>query len=128
MAKTTTPHADAIAALGEEKRRLATRLAELERSLSELSAEAEVEVQFDEEGGEGDAGSVEVDQVRALLAAARSSREEVAAAEARIEAGTYGMCTGCGQPIAPERLAVLPTATECVACKGAGVFARRRRS
>jgi DnaK suppressor protein len=34
----------------------------------------------------------------------------------RLEAGTYGQCLGCEQPIPFGRLAVMPEATYCVAC------------
>jgi RNA polymerase-binding protein DksA len=36
------------------------------------------------------------------------------AALARIEAGTYGICTRCGKPIGEERLEALPWATLCI--------------
>ena len=36
---------------------------------------------------------------------------------ARIEAGTYGSCESCGQPIAKARLKAFPRATLCVSCK-----------
>ncbi len=36
---------------------------------------------------------------------------------ARIAAGKYGICDNCGQPIAPERLEVMPSATLCIACQ-----------
>ena len=35
----------------------------------------------------------------------------------KIEAGTYGLCDNCGEPIAPARLEALPQATLCLACK-----------
>jgi RNA polymerase-binding transcription factor DksA len=35
---------------------------------------------------------------------------------ARIAAGTFGTCLMCGKPIAPERLEVLPWATDCIDC------------
>ena len=35
----------------------------------------------------------------------------------RIEAGTYGVCESCGQPIGKARLLAFPRATLCVACK-----------
>ena len=38
------------------------------------------------------------------------------AALARIEAGSYGICRRCREPISPARLSVLPTALECVDC------------
>ncbi len=44
---------------------------------------------------------------------------EVEAALARIRDGSYGECADCGEPIAPARLAVYPTATRCVACQQA---------
>ena len=36
---------------------------------------------------------------------------------ARIEAGTYGVCESCGEPIGKARLQAFPRATLCVACK-----------
>lgn len=35
----------------------------------------------------------------------------------RLEAGTYGVCEGCGEEIDPARLEVLPQATRCVGCQ-----------
>ena len=43
--------------------------------------------------------------------------ELVDAALARIEAGTFGTCTNCGKPIAPERLEALPWAALCIDCQ-----------
>lgn len=34
----------------------------------------------------------------------------------RIDQGEYGICTGCGEPIAAKRLAVMPFAVRCVRC------------
>jgi RNA polymerase-binding transcription factor DksA len=42
--------------------------------------------------------------------------EQVDAALARIEAGTYGSCTGCGTTIPEERLELRPFSATCVAC------------
>jgi RNA polymerase-binding protein DksA len=39
---------------------------------------------------------------------------EIDAALARIEEGTYGLCTSCGKPIGRERLEALPYATLCI--------------
>lgn len=35
----------------------------------------------------------------------------------RIEEGTYGICTNCGQPIQAERLEALPWADLCIDCQ-----------
>jgi DnaK suppressor protein len=42
---------------------------------------------------------------------------DIDAALKRIEDGTYGTCTNCGQPIAPERLEARPWATLCIDCQ-----------
>ena len=47
---------------------------------------------------------------------------QVEAALARIEAGSFGDCVDCGEPIAASRLAVMPAAECCAACQ-----ARRER-
>ena len=39
---------------------------------------------------------------------------EIDAALARVEEGTFGMCKACGNPIDPERLEALPWATLCI--------------
>ncbi len=41
---------------------------------------------------------------------------EIDAALARIDAGTYGRCTGCQREIPEERLELRPFAGTCVAC------------
>jgi DnaK suppressor protein len=35
----------------------------------------------------------------------------------RIDEGTYGICTNCGQPIQAERLEALPWAELCIDCQ-----------
>jgi DnaK suppressor protein len=52
--------------------------------------------------------------------------EAVDAALARIDAGTYGTCTSCGQPIAKERLEALPAAAHCIECQKKASSGRRR--
>ena len=42
--------------------------------------------------------------------------EQVDAALARIEAGTYGACTKCGTAIPEERLELRPFTATCVGC------------
>jgi DnaK suppressor protein len=42
---------------------------------------------------------------------------EIDAALARIEEGTYGICTNCDRPIPVERLEALPWATLCIDCQ-----------
>jgi RNA polymerase-binding protein DksA len=46
--------------------------------------------------------------------------EAIDRALARIAAGSFGGCTGCGEPIPTARLEALPTAEQCLACARAG--------
>ena len=50
-----------------------------------------------------------LDNEKALLA-------EVQQALARIDNGTYGICTNCGQLIPEVRLEAIPWATLCLTC------------
>jgi DnaK suppressor protein len=43
--------------------------------------------------------------------------EAVEAALARLDAGTYGICTSCGRLIAADRLEALPAAALCIDCQ-----------
>lgn len=47
----------------------------------------------------------------------RDQLAEVEHALHKFEAGTYGLCDGCGQPIDPARLEALPQASLCLSCK-----------
>ncbi len=54
------------------------------------------------------------------LALTHNARELLAQNEraiARIDAGTYGTCESCGEPIGKARLQAFPRATLCVSCK-----------
>lgn len=82
------------------------------------------DVQFDEESGEGDSLAVERERDLALSAHARAAIEQIDEALERIEAGTYGVCTGSGKPIPKERLKAIPWAAVRVEYKAAG-FRRR---
>ncbi|MEU8803461.1 TraR/DksA C4-type zinc finger protein [Spirillospora sp. NPDC048819] len=43
--------------------------------------------------------------------------EEIDAALGRLDAGTYGMCEDCGEPVPAGRLEILPYARRCVQCQ-----------
>ena len=70
----------------------------------------------DEHDPEGATIAFERSQVGALITQARDHLAELDAAEARVADGSYGICEGCGRPIAPERLEARPVARTCVTC------------
>ncbi|MCX5148219.1 TraR/DksA family transcriptional regulator [Streptomyces sp. NBC_00320] len=53
----------------------------------------------------------------ALAANAREMLEQTERALERLDAGTYGLCENCGQPIGKARMQAFPRATLCVDCK-----------
>ncbi len=58
-----------------------------------------------------------VDEVTEAHAAQELSR--IAAALRSIDAGSYGICHDCGEPIAEGRLLALPSAALCAGCQRA---------
>jgi len=63
--------------------------------------------------------SFELEKRLALEKGLRDRLAEIEHALQEIEAGTYGQCESCGQPIDPDRLEALPQATLCMNCKAA---------
>ena len=82
------------------------------------------DVQFDDEGGEGDTMVVRRDLDRLLSSQSRQTVEEIDLALARIEAGTYGYSEVSGLPIPRERLEALPETTVLAAEKVSGAGLR----
>jgi RNA polymerase-binding protein DksA len=69
------------------------------------------------EGQNDNAQFWEVSDVRDDLDNQASSElNQVNQALARLDAGEYGECTSCGEPIAAARLKALPYATLCIQC------------
>jgi DnaK suppressor protein len=59
----------------------------------------------------------EADRNEAVLDAARRQRGEVLSALGRIEKGSYGTCTDCGDHVPEGRLEARPEASRCVRCQ-----------
>ncbi len=57
----------------------------------------------------------DADQQAAILDNSAEQREQVVAALARLDDGTYGTCVDCGEQIAAARLEVRPEAARCLA-------------
>jgi RNA polymerase-binding transcription factor DksA len=103
---------DELAGLAQQLRE---REAQLRSELRAGEARASRET-FERLAGEApDRGDASVAQATADTVSAERQRDsnelaDVVAALERIEAGTYGICMECGEPIGVERLRALPTA------------------
>ncbi len=70
-------------------------------------------------GDEADAGTKTFEREHEM-SLANNSRDllvQVERALGRVDAGTYGRCEECGNPIPKARLQAFPRATLCVTCK-----------
>lgn len=94
----------------------AQQLAGLETSFEDIVQAASGVATDDEHDPEGHTIAWERQQVAALLSETRAALERIEAAEQRLDAGVYGICTSCGDEIAPERLEALPATPTCVDC------------
>ena len=97
----------------------------LEHEAHQLIEEQEMgDVQFDDEGGEGDTMVVERERDLALSAQARQTVADIDAAMIRLTEGTYGYSVESGRPIPRERLEAIPWATVLVEEKVGGIGRR----
>ena len=111
--------------LQEERVSLTGQVKRLEDEAHQLVEEAEMgDVQFDDEGGEGDTMVVERERDLALSAQAREAVEEIDAAIERIMNGTYGYSVVSGKPIPRERLEAIPWSSVLVEEKVGGIGRR----
>lgn len=103
----------------------ATLEADAERLQVEITAAEEEISQLLRQGGEGaghdqaDVGSntFERDHEMTMARNAKENLSLVQAALTRIDAGQYGVCESCGEPIGKMRLQAFPRATLCMECK-----------
>jgi DnaK suppressor protein len=120
------PRGDRVAFLAVQRQLLLRSADTLKAQADSLALEHEPgDVQFDEEGGEGGTSNVDRELDLVLSAQARAAAVEIDRALGKIQAGTYGLCEQCAQPIPDARLQALPQASLCVACKSGGLSSRR---
>ena len=105
------------------RKRLEEKQAELQRHIAALTgspAQAEDSIQASDGEVELEEEAVDLEETdveQAILDNERALLVEVQQALARIDNGTYGMCSNCGQPIPEKRLEAIPWATLCVTCE-----------
>jgi RNA polymerase-binding transcription factor DksA len=70
--------------------------------------------------GVGDPAVTQWEMDRTLLEQLRERAETLTRAISGCKDGAYGICERCGEPIHPDRLAVLPETTLCIDCARSG--------
>lgn len=107
----------------EARTRLTERLAALTAQVGRI--EGEFGQPLDDDLAEQAIDREDDEALDALENTALAEIEQIRAAIARLDAGSYGICTRCGNAIAAERLKALPAAAECIDCATAGNIAKR---
>jgi RNA polymerase-binding protein DksA len=110
---------DVPTVLREARADAAVQAETLARDLRELFDASASSNADDEHDPEGATIGFERAQLMALLERARRRVTDLDDALRRWDAGTYGRCERCEQPIPAERLAARPSARRCVACQSA---------
>lgn len=101
--------ADLRSALEQERQNLTARLAELDEG-------DPAAMEFDHNFADTSQVTAERSEMEALMGSLQESLDDVVDALTKLEAGTYGVCESCGEPIAPARLEAMPGARMCMTC------------
>ncbi len=90
--------------------------------LREVQAATQASREMGTEGapdiGDVSANTYSRDVLLNLSETQRQKIRDIDAALERIDQGEYGVCTRCGEEIAPRRMEVRPFSRYCVDCKG----------
>ncbi|HEX9116458.1 MAG TPA: TraR/DksA C4-type zinc finger protein [Anaerolineae bacterium] len=101
-------------AAGEMRARLLAAEAEAVAEIENLRGRLEARGSYSL--GEGDPMIYQWEFNLAMLERTEQHLAEIREALAQLEQGRYGQCEVCGEPIDPERLAVLPHTRTCSRC------------
>jgi RNA polymerase-binding transcription factor DksA len=88
----------------------------LRAQLAELGFGDNGGLDYDQNFADSSQVTAERGEAEALAKSLRETLSEVENALAKFEAGTYGTCENCGDPIAPARLEAKPAARFCMNC------------
>ena len=100
------------------KRMLRKKLKETEQELEQVLKQLERRPEFGL--GTGSTGVFTWEMALARRERTEEHITEIQEALERVETGEYGICQSCGAKIDPERLEIVPCATECAACARKG--------
>ena len=104
----------------KQRARLEEELASLEQQLREHGVDPQgegIEVDVDEGFADSAQATTERSELLGLIEQLGGTLRDVKAALRRLDEGTYGKCTNCGNEIGEERLEAIPAAPLCLECK-----------
>ena len=104
------------AALAGPRAKLEEERDHLAQQLTDLGYGADGRLSFDHNFADSSQVTAERGEAEALATSLQESLDEVNEALGKLDAGTYGVCETCGNPIAPARLEAKPAARNCIGC------------
>jgi DnaK suppressor protein len=104
------------ATLSDLRASLEQERSDLRARLAEMGLLSGGELSFDQNFADSSQVTAERGEVEALAGNLRESLSDVEAALVKLDNGTFGVCEGCGDPIAPDRLEAKPAARLCMTC------------
>lgn len=99
------------------RKRLEEMREELDRTVAVLKGEHPLARGGSAEAGDAGANLTEADRNEAAVQAAMTQRSDVVAALGRVDAGSYGLCVDCTNPVPELRLEARPATERCVPCQ-----------
>jgi DnaK suppressor protein len=84
--------------------------------LSRLGHGDDASLDFDENFADSGQVTAERGEVEALSGQLSETLQDIEDALAKFDAGTYGSCESCGEPIPEVRLEAMPAARLCITC------------
>ena len=118
-AKLTKKEIDEFEArLQVERTELAEQLATIEdQTFATTQSDLSGDVGVDDESADAGTATFEREKELSIEQNVRDLLQKIDRALKRIEAGTYGICENCGNPIGKLRLQARPRATLCMPCQ-----------
>ena len=104
------------ATIADLRKSLEEEKAALDQQLGDLALDDDRRLSFDQNFADTSQVTAERGEFEAVSGSLQASLDEVNEALAKFDKGTYGLCEGCGQPIAPARLEAKPAARLCIDC------------
>ncbi|MEN8040365.1 MAG: TraR/DksA C4-type zinc finger protein [Actinomycetota bacterium] len=102
------------ASLQEERLKLLHQLAELG---ADENGELTGEMDYGDAFADAGAATAERTETMGIIENLKAHLDGVNSAIERIEDGTYGDCSDCGDEIGEDRLEYRPTSSKCIDCK-----------
>ena len=101
----------------EERKRAQGALEYLQQENAGLLEDEREEIQSDNHLADDATSTYDRELDATLEGNEERAIQAIDAALDRIEAGTFGICSNCGEPIGAERLEAVPWTTQCIDCK-----------